>query len=89
MDWPVTLGAGERSMMVVRMLSRVRASQNARQGPAMPAPEMRTFSLGRDILRWSVGRGNGGGWVEQFFYDYHYSECAGLYLPLHSFCSLL
>ena len=56
MDWPVTLGADDRSMMVVRILRRVRASQNARQGPAMPAPEMRTFSLGRDILLYGVGR---------------------------------
>ena len=49
-DWPVTLGEGDRSMIVMDVLRRVLASQYARQGPAMPAPDMRTFSLITDIV---------------------------------------
>lgn len=44
-DWPVTLGEGDRSIIVIDTSSRVWASQYARKGPAMPAPDMRTFNL--------------------------------------------
>ena len=49
-DWPVTLGEGDRSMIVVDILRLVWASQYARQDPAMPAPETRTLNSGADIV---------------------------------------
>lgn len=48
--WPVTRGTGDRSIMVMDTFRRVRVSQYARQGSAMPAPEMRTFSFGEVIV---------------------------------------
>jgi hypothetical protein len=49
-DWPVSLGEGDRSMIVMDGSRRVLASQFAKQGPAMPAPAMRTFNLSADIV---------------------------------------
>ena len=49
-DWPVTLGEGDSSMIVVDISRRVLASQYARQGPAMPAPAKRTFNLSADTV---------------------------------------
>ena len=49
-DWPVTLGEGDRSMIVVDIFRGVWASQYAKQDPAMPAPETRTFNSGTDIV---------------------------------------
>ena len=54
--WPVTLGTDDRSTMVMEISRRVLASQYARQGPAMPAPDMRTFNLDAAmVLRRLVG----------------------------------
>ena len=46
MDWPVGRGLGERSIMVMvgRRFEGRRVSQYARQGPAIPAPDMRMRS---------------------------------------------
>ena len=49
-DWPVALGEGDRSIIVMEISRRVLESQYARQGPAMPAPTIRTFNLGADIV---------------------------------------
>ena len=49
-DWPVTLGEVDLSMIVMDESKRVLASQYARQGPAMPAPTMRTLNLIADIV---------------------------------------
>lgn len=49
-DWPVTLGEGDLSMIVVDTLRGVWASQYARQDPTMPAPETRTLNSGADIV---------------------------------------
>lgn len=48
--WPVTLGEDDRSTIVMDISRRVLASQYARQGPAMPAPAIRTFNLSADIV---------------------------------------
>ena len=37
-------------MIVVDISRRVLESQYARQGPAIPAPEMRTFNLGEEMI---------------------------------------
>lgn len=52
--WPVTLGEGDRSMIEMDALRRVLASQYARQGPAIPAPDMRTFNLDADMVLCSL-----------------------------------
>lgn len=48
--WPVALGVGDRSTIVIDVRSRVLASQYAKQGPAMPAPDISTFKWGVDIV---------------------------------------
>lgn len=68
MDWPVTRGVGERSMMVMERVwvcaSGVRRSQCVKTGPAIPAPEIRIRRGGRarggdwkDMVgvRWMIG----------------------------------
>ena len=50
MDCPFTLGVGDRSTMVMDISWRVLASQYARHGPAIPAPEMSTFILVAEIV---------------------------------------
>lgn len=49
-DWPETRGTGDRSTIVTETSRRILVSQNERQGPAMPAPDIRTLSLGADIV---------------------------------------
>jgi hypothetical protein len=51
--WPVGLGTGERSTIVMEVGVGMRESQYARHGPAMPAPDMRILRgvvLESDIL---------------------------------------
>ena len=50
MAWPVTLGEGDRSTIVMDISRRVLESQYARQGPAMPAPDIITFNLTGDVV---------------------------------------
>jgi hypothetical protein len=48
--WPLTLGTGDRSIMVMDGLMRVLESQCARQVPAMPAPDIRILSSGKAMF---------------------------------------
>jgi hypothetical protein len=59
--WPPSLGSGARSRMVMLEEGRNVWSQNARLGPAMPDPTIRTFmgvgwvdmmGLGEVEMRW-------------------------------------
>jgi hypothetical protein len=50
MGWSVTLGEGDRSTIMIEISRRVWASQYARQGPAIPATDMRIFNLNVDIV---------------------------------------